>query len=445
MEQDLTQGGVMSRLFHFALPLLFANVLQSLYNLVDMAIVGRFVGSAGLAAVSSSAMICYVLTSICMGVTTGGGVLVAQYHGAGDPAGRQAMQGALFSLSALTAALLTLVSYLAYAPVLRLMSVPAEAMVPALDYMAVFCAGTPFVLGYNAFCAVLRGVGDSKSPLVFVALASVVNVVLDLVMVGALGMGTAGAAWATVVAQAVSCLAAYLLLRRRGYLKGLRYAPDLPRWGRILRIGLPSAVQLSVVNLSYLFSTGMFNVFGTAAAAAAGVGLKLNTFAAMPCWAIGQGVTTMAGQCMGHGDPDRAGRTAKAGLVLALGVSVVTAVLVFACAPWLIALFDPSPAVVEAGALYLRICCSVNFIAYTAMYVLDSFATGVGCPTLGMVNALLHSVGMRLGLSWLFAFALGRGYLGLCWAEMLAPFPCALVGAVFFLRGRWREKNVIGA
>ena len=129
------------------------------------------------------------------------------------------------------------------------------------------------------------------------------------------------------------------------------------RWASILRIGLPTAVQLSVVNLSYLAVTGLFNACGTACAAAAGVGLKLNTFAAMPCWAVGQAVTTMAGQCMGGGAPDRAARTARSGLVLALAGSGATAALIVLTAPGLIALFDPAPAVVAAGTLYLRICC----------------------------------------------------------------------------------------
>lgn len=446
MEHDLTRGSVPGQLARFALPLFFANLLQTLYNMVDLFIVGRFLGSPGLAALSSAVSLCYIITSICTGVTTGGSVLVAQYQGAGDPNARRAATGALFSLSAATAVAVTLASLLAYGPVLRAMRVPADALPMALDYMLVISLGTVFVLGYNAVCAVLRGMGDSKSPLTFVAIATVVNILLDLLLVGPLGMGAAGAALATVAAQGLSFLIALVTLRRRGFLAGLHrqdFAFHPQRWGAILRIGAPTAVQLSVVNLSYLLVTGMFNVYGTAVAAAAGVGLKLNTMAAMPCWAVGQAVTTMAGQCMGHGDPDRAGRTAKAGLVLALSVSGVMAVLVFLFAPQLIAIFDPAPDVVEAGAVYLRICCSVNFLAYAAMYVLDSFATGVGSATLGMVNALLHSIVMRLSLSWLFGTALGYGFLGLCWAEMAAPFPCAVVGIVFFCRGRWKTKRLV--
>lgn len=446
MELDLTTGSVPGRLARFALPIFFANLLQSLYNLVDMAVVGRFLGGDGLAAVSSATMLCYVLTSICSGVTTGGSVLVAQFQGAGDAISRRRATGNLFTLSAATAALLTPAGLLVYGPVLRFMSVPGKALGMSMEYMAVICAGTVFVLGYNAVCAVLRGMGDSKSPLIFVALATGVNIALDILFVGPLDMGAAGAALATVAAQGISFLTALFHLRRKGLLAGLSrrdFIPDGRLCAAILRIGLPTAVQLSVVNLSYLLVTGMFNVYGTAVAAAAGVGLKLNTIAAMPCWAVGQAVTTMAGQCMGAGDPDRAGRTAKSGLALALAAAGLTAVLVFLFAPGLISLFDPDPEVVAAGSTYLRICCSVNFLAYATMYIFDSFATGVGCAGLAMGNALLHSVVVRLSLSRLFAVTLGHGFLGLCWAEMLAPFPCAVIGIVFFCAGRWKKRRII--
>lgn len=445
METNLTQGGVTGALVRFALPLFFANLLQSFYSVVDMAVVGRFLGAPGLTALSSAAMLCYVITAVCSGVATGGGVLAAQFLGRGDRPALRKTAGALFSLSALSAAVVTLLSYLLYSPVLRAMAVPAAALPLALDYMSVTCAGTMFVLGYNAVCAVLRGMGDSKSPLLFVAVAAAVNIGLDLLLVGGLGMGTSGAAMATVAAQGLSFLFALLCLRRRGFFQDFRredFSIQPRLWGSILRIGLPTAVQLSVVNLSYLAATGMFNACGTAAAAAAGVGLKLNTFVSMPCWAVGQAVTTMAGQCMGAEDIRRAGRTVKAGLALALAVSGLTAAGVFFAAPWLIAFFDPSPDVVAYGTYYLHTCCSVNFLAYVVMYLFDSFATGVGYAGFAMCNALLHSVVIRLGLSWLLGNALRWGFTGLCWAEMLAPFPCALAGILFFRAGRWKGRRL---
>ena len=441
MEQNLTQGNVMRMLIRFAFPLLCANLLQSFYNVVDMLVVGRYLSSAGLAGVSSATSVCYVITAVCSGVTVGGSVLVARYTGSGEESARRAVVGNLFSLCLLVGLLMTVIPLLLYRPVFQLMRVPADALPHAQRYMAVVALGTPFVLGYNAISAVLRGLGDSRTPLWCIAAATVVNVVLDLLLVGPAGMGAAGAALATVVSQILSLVIGLLFLVRRKFFKD--FSPQdfklKPAYaGAILRIGLPTAVQLSVVNLSYLLATGMFNVFGTVSAAAAGIGLKISTFSAMPCWAVGTAVTTMAGQCMGANDSVRAGKTAVAGLKLAVLSYLPIILAVWLWAEPIVAFFDPSPFVIEAGAYYMRMCCSLNAIAYAAMYVFDSFATGVGHATLAMVNALLHSVVIRLALSWLLAFVLGFGFPGLCASEMMAPILPALIGTYFYLRKKWK-------
>ena len=367
MERDLTVGSVPKQLLSFAAPLFLANLLQSLYSIVDMAVVGRFVGSAGLAAVSSAAMLSFIIQSVCTGVTTGGAVLIAQYKGARDARGQRETTGALFSVSALAALLVTAAGLLAYRPVFTLMNLPAEALPHALRYMRVICLGTVFVFGYNAVCSVLRGLGDSKSPLFFVAVATVVNILLDLLLVGPLGLGTQGAAIATAASQGVSFLTAVVVLRRRGL--PLVFSPAYFRTApktccAILRIGFPAAVQMAVLNLSYLLVTGMLNGYGVAVAAAAGVGLKVNSFAAMPCWAVGQAVTTMAGQNLGAGDTGRAAQTARSGLRLALLVTAASILAVQLFTAQIIGFFNTDPEVVREGVFYLRVCCSFNSLVY---------------------------------------------------------------------------------
>lgn len=448
MKSNLLSGSVLRGLIRFSLPILGANLLQSCYNVADMAVVGRFTGRAGLAGVSSAAMLCYIINALCTGLTTGGSVLAAQYLGAGDHRALKSSVGSLFALCALAALLLTLLGLAVSRPVFLLMNLPAESMAPALDYMRPMCLGTVFVFGYNAVCAVLRGLGDSKSPLVFVALATLINVLLDLLLVGPLGLGTAGAALATVCAQGCSFLGAICSLRRRRDFPfdfspaSFRPAPGKCRL--LLRIGLPTAVQMAVLNTSYLLVTGLFNAQGVAAAAAAGVGLKVNTLAAMPCWAVGCAVTTMAGQCVGAGDLPRAARTARAGVALGAGACVAVALAVQVFAAPIVAFFNPDPAVVEAGVFYLRLCGSLNCPLYAAMYVYDSFATGVGAAGLAMLNAMVHSVAVRVTLSWLWGSVLGWGFAGLCLAEAVSPLPSAIVGAVFFHSGLWRRHTLTG-
>ena len=200
---------------------------------------------------------------------------------------------------------------------------------------------------------------------------------------------------------------------------------------------------MTVLNLSYLLVTGMLNGYGVAVAAAAGVGLKVNSFAAMPCWAVGQAVTTMAGQNLGAGDTGRAEETAKSGLRLALLVTAASILAVQLFTAQIIGLFNTDPEVVREGVFYLRVCCSFNSLVYAVMYTFDSFATGAGDSLFAMLNAMLHSVVMRLSLSWLLSVPLGLGFAGLCWGECLSPLLPFVFGILYFRSGRWRRKRLV--
>ncbi|WP_279230304.1 MATE family efflux transporter [Eubacterium maltosivorans] len=237
--------------------------------------------------------------------------------------------------SALAAAL-TMISLCLYRPILYMMRVPPEAMRYACEYMSIMSIGVFFVFGYNAVCAIVRGLGDAKSPLLFVAAASVINIILDALLVGSFKLATQGAVSATVIAQGSAFIIAVIYLRKRDFVFDFK-----PRHFRIssemlipiLKIGLPSALQLAVVNLLYLMVTSMLNVYGVANATAAGIGLKINTFLAMPCWAIGTGVTTMVGQNMGAQKPDRVRKILKNGLQLNLIIVMLGTLFIQCTAP----------------------------------------------------------------------------------------------------------------
>lgn len=440
-------------LITFAFPMLLGNILQSCYSMADMAVVGRFVGRNALAAVSNTSMICFISNAICIGFTVAGNVLVAHYRGAGDSTAQRDTISTLFALSALGGILLTLVNYLLYTPVLRLMDIPEEAFGYAVEYMAIVSAGNFFVFGYNAVCSVMRGLGDSRSPIYFVAITAAVNIALDYLFTGAFHWGVRGAALATVTSQAASYIAALRGFRKLGKRnKQLALRPgrhslhiDLGKCAAIIRLGLPTALRSSVLNISYLIITGLFNGYGTAAAAAAGIGLKVNTFVAMPCWAVGQAVTTIAGKSMGAKKPDEAGAAARKGIALSLLFTGVFLALIHIFIRPFLGMFSQDTDVIELGVLYLRICCSINFIPYVIMNVFDNFATGVGAPVLAMVNSLLHSVVFRLGLSLLFTLVLGYGYVGLCAAESVSPLVSCFIGVIYFTKGSWRNGGAIDA
>lgn len=447
-EQNLLTGSVPKKLIAFAFPLLLANVLQSFYNVVDMLVVGQIVGDTGLAAISNASKLCYIINSICIGMTMGGAVLIAQYKGADDKKGQTETFHMLALLSLVTSLLVTVVSLAVYQPLFRVLDVPADAYQDACDYMRIICCGTVFVFGYNAVCSVLKGLGDSKSPLYFVGIATIINIILDILLVGPFGMGTAGAAYATITAQGISfVISLFYLKRHKMFFSTTEHKKFTLQWDKlaaIVKVGLPTAIQMVVVNTAYLLVTGMLNQFGTSVSAASGVGLQINTFAGMPCWAIGQAVTAMVGQCIGAGQIQRARKVVKISLLLNVLVTLFVVIGVQLFAEQLILLFGSnSPEVISDGVYYLRVCCGINSLIYAIMYTLDSFAIGVGAANIAMLNALLDAVIVRLPVSWLFAFALNMGFSGIYYGQALSPILPAIVGFLYFLSKSWERKTLI--
>lgn len=443
-EQNFTTGRIPVQLFHFSVPLFFANVLQAAYHLVDMMVIGYFVGSSGLAAVGNASMLCFIINSVGIGITLGGTVEVARARGRGDVAAERNAVGALFTVTAAAALPVTAGGLWFSRAVFLRMDIPPEALPAACDYMYILSCGTLCSFGGNAVCALLRGLGDSRRPLLFIAVAAVVNVVLDLLLVGAGKMGVAGAAWATVAAQAAAMLTGISWLWRRGFFCGFDRRSLLPErkiFLGILKPGIPSSLQMIVVNVAFLLVTGMFNRFGMAESAAAAVGLKVSTLAGMPSWAVGQAVTAMAAQNMGAGEIARTARIWRNGIGLGVLFTGVAVLLIQLTARRIIGCFDTSPEVVESGVLYLRIFCSFSGFAYAVMYISDSFATATGAPLLALYNALLEAVVLRLLLCGLLGFVCGYGFAGVCWGMALSTLPPALIGLAYYRFGTWRRSG----
>ena len=447
-EHSLLTGSVPKKLVVFAFPLLLANILQSFYNVVDMLVVGRIVGDTGLAAIGNASKLCYIINSICIGMTMGGAVLIAQYKGADDKKGQAESFQMLALLSLVSSLLVTIVSLATYQPLFKMLNVPADTYQDACGYMKIICCGTVFVFGYNAVCSVLKGLGDSKSPLYFVGIATIINVVLDIILVGPFGMGTAGAACATITAQGISFVISLFYLKRHKIFFSMETQRKFMfQWDKltaILKVGLPTAIQMVVVDTAYLLVAGVLNQFGTAVSAAFNVGLQINTFAGMPCWAIGQAVTAMVGQCMGAGQVKRIRKVVKISLLMNVAVTLVVVISIQIFAKPLILLFgSTSPEVVNDGVYYLRICCGFNSLIYAAMYTLDSFAIGVGAANVAMINALLDAVIVRLPMSWILAFALNMGFPGIYYGQALSPVLPAIVGLLYFMSKKWERKTLI--
>lgn len=272
-----------------------------------------------------------------------------------------------------------------------------------------------------------------------------VNIALDVIFVGPLGMGTKGAAIATVIAQAISFVAAIKHLRKHNFVFDFKlrsFGIKRDKLAMILRIGLPSSAQMVVVNLSFLIITAMLNPYGVSVAAASGIGLKINTLAGMPCWAIGQAMTAMVAQSFGAGDIERTRQIAVIGLRANMAVTIAIVATVQLFASPLIMLFAPvNPEVAAVGIHYLHLCCTVNCVLYVTMYSFDSFALGVGKANIALFNSLLDAVVVKLTLAWIAATVLGMGFTGIYVGQALSSLIPAVVGVVFYCQGTWANAS----
>ncbi len=447
---SLLEGSATRRLAAFSAPLVAANILQYVYQFVDMGVVGNVVGESGLVAVSNASAIVFIISSIAIGLMSGCTVAVGDRVGARDEQGQRRAFAASLGVALLGAAATTLAGYALAKPIFALMDVPDASLAPTAAYLEVVSLGAVGLFLLNAACAFLRAQGDSAGPLAIMAFSAVANVVLDVALIAGAGLGVVGAAIATVVAQGAGAVFALWLARRRyGCARCLlRSMRDARERGKavaaardVLRVGAPMAVQQAVINLSYVFVTAWLNSYGPPIAAASGVGLKISTVAGLPCWGIGQAISAAVSQSIGAGMPKRAVAFARSGCLMSVAVTVCIQVAVQLGAEGLVSLFGESDReLTEAAILYLRITCSVNGVFYAAMYALDSFALSSGAPKLALANSFIDAFAVRAGLAWLLSAPLGFGFVGIYAAQAAAPVLPALIGFVYLQL--WTKKNL---
>lgn len=444
---DLTQGSIPKLLLSFSLPFLLSNLMQQVYSLVDMLIVGNIVGSVGLSGVSTASTVTSLFTTIGTGLSMGGQIILAQYQGAGDRKGQKETIGTMFTTMGIIGLLVPFICLLVGKPLLNLLNTPAESYDSAWAYLIVCSLGTLFIFGYNAVCAILRGMGDSKSPMIFVGIASLVNIVLDLLFVGPCGWGAGGAAAATAVSQGVSFAWAlwFLIKKQENFvfdfkLKSFKIVGE--RLKMIIKVGLPLALQFSVLMISMMFVMSIVNRYGVAAGAAYGVGGKINGFATIPVYAFSSAASTMVGQNIGAGNQKRAGSTVQWCVVMLLIIETVILAIMQLFPRQLISIFNTDPEVIEIGVQYIRIM-SFTCIAHCFLDGYTAIANGVGFSMLALVSVAFDGIFLRVTLSYLFAIVLNWGITGVFWGSMIAPFGAALICAGYYYSGKWKSRSLI--
>lgn len=447
ISKDFTQGSIPRQLLLFALPFMASNALQVLYSTIDMIIVGEFVGTPGLSAVSQSSQILNFATMVCFGFSNGGQVLVAQALGAGKRKEMSRIIGTLFSLILILAAVLSAVVLGARAWILDTMNIPLESRDFAMDYLVICGAGLVFTAGYNMVSAVLRGMGDSKRPFLFIGIASAVNLVLDILFTGVLGWEVAGAAWATIIGQAVSFLFSLFYLYRRRESFDFDFQKESFRldghYSRmILSLGTPMAIQSGCINLSMLFVNSMINEVGVVASATFGVGVRIDDIINKISQGIQFAAMPMISQNIAANRPKRAVQVVRWSWVYSFGLTAVAMVAYLIFGKQLFMLFSDDPLVHEMSGTFVAAILWM-FPALAVMRGTGAFIQGIGNARFSMVLALLDGVVLRIGLSWLFGIALGWGFFGFVLGYGLAAYGNAVPGMIYFLSGVWKRRKVL--
>ncbi len=445
LEKNLTKGSVVKTLITFSLPFLISNLIQTLYSVADMVIVGHFSGTISMSGVNIGSQVTTLVTNMVLGLCVGATVLIAQYLGSGQRGELKKTIGTLLTFLAAFSVVMTVAMVVFKDPILRLIRTPAESFSEASDYFLVTSIGTVFIFGYNALSSVMRGMGDSRNPLIFVGIACVTNIALDLLFVGPFKMAAMGAALATVISQALSMVLCILYLKKNGFvfdftLESMRISRF--HLSRLLQLGIPSSIQNIATSVSFLFLTALVNDFGYEASAAVGAAGKLNGFAILPAIAISASVSAMSAQNIGAGEEKRAIKTMTVGLILNAAMSSVIFALISIFPEFFLSLFDNDPAMISTGVEYLS-AFRFDYIFAPLMFALNGLFIGAGHTKFSLVNNALSAVLIRIPVAYVFGIVLDMGLWGVGIAAPCASLISLIVCILFFISGKWKRSVVL--
>lgn len=443
-ENQLIQGNVRTALIRFALPFLGASLLQFLYGAVDLMIVGRFGDAAGVSAVATGSQIMQTLTGLISGFAAGGTVLIGQYVGARREKDVKQSIGTMFSLFAAIALAATVVFTLSTNVIVSLMQVPGAAVIPARQYIFTCCCGLIFITGYNIICGMLRGMGDSRRPMIFIAVSCCVNIVGDLLLVGPLRLGALGAAIATVFAQAVSMILALIVLFRgeyARYFQGRWFRPFRAKAALLFRLGTPMALQDFLVAFSFLLITAIVNQIGLDESAAVGVVERVIGFGMLAPIAFMSAISAMTAQNIGAGRPERAVSATRYGLAYSLIFGVLMLAVLQLFPQWVMGLFIDEAPVIAHGALYLR-TYSFDCLLVCVVFCLNGFFSGCGRTGFTMANSLTSTFLVRVPVVWLMSRIAGVTLLQIGLAAPLASLLQVAMQLCYLKWGNWRKAVI---
>lgn len=448
----MTVGNPMRNIVQFSIPLLIGNLAQQLYSTVDSIVVGKYVGDNALAAVGASGPVINLLIVLFVGISTGAGIMVSQYFGAKQQEQLSKTMGNCITLTFLSGFAMMIAGVLLTRPLMSVLNTPPEVYDMACDYMIIIFIGIIGSGFYNIISGVLRGLGDSISPLLFLLVACGLNIALDLLFVITFRLGVAGVAWATILSQLISailCLVRLFRMKNVVHLTRETLKLDKSYALELARLGLPSGITQAIFSLSMIVVQSLTNSMGTNVIACNTVVMRVDGFAMMPNFTFGTAMTTFAGQNMGAGLTDRVHRGTHDGLKLAVGCAVVLTACILLFGENLMHMFTQTGAVVALGMQMMR-TIAVGYIAMAVTQVLSGIMRGAGDTMTPMWISLITTVALRVPIAYIWAYFTRTPEYptgspeALFFSLLISWVMGALITTVAFRIGKWRTKAITG-
>jgi len=425
--------------------MLVGNVFQQLYNVVDSVIVGKFIGKAALAAVGTSFPIIFMLISFIIGITMGFTVVVSQYFGARDMDQVKKAINTLYIFLFFASLLLSVAGILLSGTIFRMIGLSPSVIPQAKLFLDIYLAGIIFLFGFNGTSAILRGLGDSRTPLYFLIISVVVNIILDIIFIVGFGWGVGSAAFATIISEAGAFFTLVLYLNR--YHKVVRFSFtdlkfDKEIFRKSIRIGLPTGFQQTFVALGMLALYGIVNRFGLDTNAAFSVAARIDNFAAMPAMSFAIALSTFVGQNLGANKPERVKRGFHTTLFMTTIITLITSLVTVFFGEFLMKMFTDDPQVIEIGKKYLVIV-GAFYILFSSMFIVGGVMRGAGDTLIPMFITLFALWVIRIPLAYLLSQQSWLGVYGIWWSIPIGWATGLMLSYLYYLSGRWKKKAVV--
>ncbi len=425
--------------------MLLGNVFQQFYSLIDSIIVGKYIGKGALAAVGTSMPISFLLISLFIGITMGFTIIVSQYFGAKDMVRVKKAINTLYIFIFISSIFMSVIGILLSGWIFRLIGMDPSIIPQAKLFLNIFMGGLIFLFGYNGTSAILRGLGDSKTPLYFLVGSVALNIILDILFVPVLGFGVWSVAVATVISEGAAFVAQIIYLNR--YHKvinfsfaDLKFDPEIFKKG--IRIGLPTGLQQTFVAAGMVALYGIVNKFGVDANAAYSVAGRIDNFAAMPAMSFSMALSTFVGQNLGANKPERVIAGLRSTLAITAVISVAVSFITVLFGKYLMRMFTNDPMVIELGRGYLAVIGSF-YILFSTMFVLNGIMRGAGDTLIPMFISLISLWLIRIPIATLLSSHPDIGIYGVYWSMPIGWFFGASLSFIYYLTGRWKKKAVV--